>query len=1136
MASLSGNKIKDTYQSLIKFSDNSNITTGAKVLTDGFGNSSPLYVSTTQIGIGVTPTVQFHASGDGKFGGNLTVIGNLVVEGSTTTVGTDTLTVKDPLIVLANNNTSSDAVDIGFYGKYTPSSTTLYSGIFRDAGDDKFKLFKSLQVEPTTVVDTGGTGYAAADLVIGNLQTNGLLEESTQFKLTKDIRIFDAIPAITLQDSDEAGSGADGSISWLDSAASQRAVINLSTNDLGITSKHGAITFGTNSTPAASIDVSQNTSFLGNVSLANNKKIQFGGSQELEIYYDGNNNSYIQTSTSGEGDLTIRTQDATGSGYNLYLNSTNDIFMLVNTNENGISVLGEGAVKLYYANVEKLATTNTGVNITGTLGVSSTLTAADISTGNISAGNGIFSGGITANGTSVTNTFKSTVLINRVGQVSSLLIGSNSVDDVLIGFQTDGNSMAMGIDRSDGNAFKISDAVGLGTNDRFKIDTSGNSTFTGDLTMSSGAINSKNLLFSGATIPAANTPSINLRDSNNEFYFQSGSAHVFNFIRYDNRNSMMNIESTGINVTGGGTFAGNVGVGGSPVLKLEVQGTASSPTPFGSAAINGVVRIAAGGTNPILDIGSNSAAPYEMWLQAHVPSNTYGTPISLNPLGGNVGIGTRSPSTKLDVVGSTTNGSGVVDTLKVKNEGTTANDGPRIQFTSGTSTSGAAIGSQGKALNSADLLFYAGGNTERMRIDRSGNISIGTVNIVSKLTIGGIGSTANFNDGANNLRLETSSTPAASPNVAGAGVTFAQKYWSGSASLARVGAIYGVKDAANGAYGGGLGFYTQPSGVTTDMVQRMRIDSSGNVGIGTTSPQRPLHINGTEGAARFTSTASGNNGFEVGIGTASQAFLWQTENSYMHFATNGVERMRITSGGDVLINATATVGAARIMLEIGSGENGYTTKPKTNISYAPAVFRASSGTTIGVISCTTTATSYNTSSDYRLKENVVEMTGALDRVNQLKPSRFNFIADKDRTVDGFLAHEVQEIVPEAITGEKDAMQDEEYEKTPAVYKDVKHPAKKAVYKTIKHSAVKEELDDDGKIIVEAKKAYTEKILVTEAVKKWTESVLVSEAVKDTRQVPNYQGIDQSKIVPLLVGAIQELKAEIDLLKGKCKCK
>ena len=162
MATLSGNKIKNTYQSLVKFSDNGNITTSAKQLTDGFGNNSPMFVSTTQVGIGVTPEsgLNLHVFGDAKIGSNLTVIGNLVVEGSTTTVGTDTLTVKDPLIVLANNNTSTDAVDIGFYGKYTPSGTTLYSGIFREALTGKYRLFKGLEVEPTTTVNTSGTGYA----------------------------------------------------------------------------------------------------------------------------------------------------------------------------------------------------------------------------------------------------------------------------------------------------------------------------------------------------------------------------------------------------------------------------------------------------------------------------------------------------------------------------------------------------------------------------------------------------------------------------------------------------------------------------------------------------------------------------------------------------------------------------------------------------------------------------------------------------------------------------------------------------------------------------------------------------------------------------------------------------------------
>src|SRR5210317_2338545 len=177
MATLSGNKIKDTYQSLVKFSDNGNITTSAKQLTDGFGNNSPMFVSTTQVGIGVTPEsgLNLHVFGDAKIGSNLTVIGNLVVEGSTTTVGTDTLTVKDPLIVLANNNTSTDAVDIGFYGKYTPSGTTLYSGLFREALTGKYRLFKDLQEEPTTTVNTSGTGYAQATLIAaleGNVTGN----------------------------------------------------------------------------------------------------------------------------------------------------------------------------------------------------------------------------------------------------------------------------------------------------------------------------------------------------------------------------------------------------------------------------------------------------------------------------------------------------------------------------------------------------------------------------------------------------------------------------------------------------------------------------------------------------------------------------------------------------------------------------------------------------------------------------------------------------------------------------------------------------------------------------------------------------------------------------------------------------
>ena len=125
--------------------------------------------------------------------------------------------------------------------------------------------------------------------------------------------------------------------------------------------------------------------------------------------------------------------------------------------------------------------------------------------------------------------------------------------------------------------------------------------------------------------------------------------------------------------------------------------------------------------------------------------------------------------------------------------------------------------------------------------------------------------------------------------------------------------------------------------------------------------------------------------------------------------------------------------------------------------------------TVGSISVTGSATAYNTSSDYRLKENVTDMTGALSRVNQLKPKRFNFISDDTNTlVDGFLAHEVSSIVPEAITGIKDEL----------------------------------ETNDDGSNVLD----------------------------EQGNTIPVYQGIDQSKLVPLLVKAIQEQQAHIESLQ------
>ena len=134
---------------------------------------------------------------------NVTISGNLTVSGSTVTVDADTLTVEDPLIKLAKDNGSSDAVDIGLYGLYDTSGTDKYAGLFRDASDSgKFKLFKDLQAEPTTTVNVSGTGYAKATLVAdleGNVTGNatGNAGTATALATGRDISLTGDVTGIT---------------------------------------------------------------------------------------------------------------------------------------------------------------------------------------------------------------------------------------------------------------------------------------------------------------------------------------------------------------------------------------------------------------------------------------------------------------------------------------------------------------------------------------------------------------------------------------------------------------------------------------------------------------------------------------------------------------------------------------------------------------------------------------------------------------------------------------------------------------------------------------------------------------------------------------------------------------------------
>ena len=169
-------------------------------------------------------------------GGNLTVSGNLVVSGTTTTVSSTTIEVNDPLLFLAQNNTSSDAVDIGFFGAYDSSgSQDLYAGLFRDANDGKFRLFKDSQAEPTTTVNTGATGYAVATLVAnvegtitGNVtgDVTGNADTATALATARNIGgvSFDGTAAITPNEITVADESSDTTCFMLFATAATGAV------------------------------------------------------------------------------------------------------------------------------------------------------------------------------------------------------------------------------------------------------------------------------------------------------------------------------------------------------------------------------------------------------------------------------------------------------------------------------------------------------------------------------------------------------------------------------------------------------------------------------------------------------------------------------------------------------------------------------------------------------------------------------------------------------------------------------------------------------------------------------------------------------------------------------------------------
>jgi len=523
-------------------------------------------------------------------------------------------------------------------------------------------------------------------------------------------------------------------------------------------------------------------------------------------------------------------------------------------------------------------------------------------------------------------------------------------------------------------------------------------------------------------------------------HYDSGSNLVFNTASSER----MRIDSSG-----------RVSIGTSTPLsgaKLTVASQALAITGQNIAHSANSIRIGEEGSGAaqIRCYGPNTSTNGSLEFKVSRSDGSNNHSMIINSVG-NVGIGTSTIADdgdhcKLVISGQAQNAAGILIFQDTSN-----NEDGMIFADNGSLYIGA---DRSNASASSNIIFRVDGSNERMRLDSNGNLGIGE-------------SASLMSNGKLTVKIDTNKH---------IGFNGSQGELGSSPSL--------VAFQDNGSLAD-LGFRGNELKFATTTSERMRIDSSGRVGIGRTSPNEALEVAGSVYLTSNTSNANEGNalkfqsktgGFNTSYGAAIHGLRVGDTSSYLRFDTGGqTERMRISGTGDIHIARTDTLNlGANNVIGINLLASGRILASSTNSqsefgrqgSNGEVIRFACQGTgNVGSIDVNTSSTSYNTSSDYRLKENITAISDGITRLKTLKPSRFNFKIDTDTTVDGFLAHEVT-AVPEAVSGTKDEVATEDNELA--------------------------------------------------GVKKGD---------------PIYQKIDQSKLVPLLVAAVQELIGRVETLEA-----